>query len=208
MRRRGPSCGCFGCGGSFLLTLAVLAALTWFFLLKPARDFVAGWQMPPAQTQTQPGPAPSANANAPVTRDDVERFVRVRRDVRAALGDSFASAQQLLNDLNNGQNPNVLQVLTVLRETSQSVGKARSAQSAGLTREGMSRERYAAVRSAVNRALGLPSIDLGKVAEALQKGQVPDLTTDVQTATPQEKALIAPFSNELKATAAAGLLGL
>lgn len=208
MRRRGPGCGCFGCGGTFLVTVLLLGALAWFFVIKPARAFLANWQTPPAQTQTQSPPSASGNVNAPVTRAEVERLVRVRRDVRRALGDSFTAAQQLLNDMNSGQNPNIMQILGVLNETGQSVGKARAAQLAGLTREGMSQARYAVVRNTVNRALGLPAFDLGKIATDLQQGQLPDLNRDVQLATPQDKALVKGFETELRATAAAGLLGM
>ena len=190
------------------MTVLVLGALAWFFVLKPARDFVAGWQAPPAQTQTQTAPAPTANVNAPVTRADVERFVRVRRPVRTALGSSFAGLQQLMNDMNSGQNPTIMQVLNVLKQTGQSVGQARAAQLAALQSEGLSQERYAVIRATVNRALGLPNVDFGQAAQAIQNGQLPDLNRDVQTATPGEKALVKGFENELKATAAAGLLGL
>lgn len=208
MKRRGPGCGCFGCGGTALITVLVLGALAWFFVVKPAREFVANWQSPQTQAQTQATPAPTGNVNQPVTRADVERFVRVRREVRKALGNSFTGLQQLMNDMNSGQNPNLMQVLDVLKQTGQSVGQARAAQAAALTSEGMSLERYAVIRSTVNRALGLPNVDFGKVAQSIQNGQLPDLNRDVQQATPAEKALVKGFENELKATAAAGLLGL
>lgn len=213
-RRSGPGCGCLGCGGSSLLVLALLGALAWFFVIKPARDFIAGWQTPQTQTQTQTGqnpaqtPAPTGNENAALTRADVEKFVRVRRKVSAALGGSFTDLQQVWVDIQNGQNPNIMQVVAVLQKASGSIGAARTAQASALTAENMSLERYATVRSGVNRALGLPNIDFAKVADSLQKGQLPDLNTTVQAATEQETQLVAPFKNELMKTAAAGLLGL
>ncbi len=206
MRRRGLGCGCFGCGGSSLLVLALLGALAWFFVLRPARDFVAGLNPAPAQTQTLP--APTANVNAPLTKADVQQFVRVRRKVGAAMGSSFTSLQGLLTDLNSGQSPDIMRVLGVLRETAGSVGAARQAQFGALQAEKMSLERYGVVRAAVNRALGMPNIDLGKMAGALQQGKLPDLSRDIQTASPQEKALVKPFEGELRKTAAVGLLGL
>lgn len=208
-QRRGPGCGCgcFGCGGTSLLVLVLLGLAAWFFVIKPVREFTAGWQTPQTQTQTQT-PAPTGNVNAAVTQADVQKFVRIRRDVRTALGNSFTTLQQLLNDMNNGKNPNIMQVLNVLKDTASSVGQARTAQAAGLNREKMSLERYAVVRSTVNRALGLPNVDFGKVAQAIQNGKLPDLNQDIQTATPQEQALVKNFENELRVTAAAGLLGL
>ncbi|WP_412026603.1 hypothetical protein [Deinococcus yunweiensis] len=215
-QRRGLGCGCLGCGGS-LLVLVVLAAVAWFAVIRPAQQFLAGWTVPQTQTTgTQtPGaqngtttPAPTGNAAAPLTQADVQKFVRVRRDVRTALGSSFTGAQQVFTEIQAGQTPNIVQVLNVLREVGGSIGAARTAQSAALAREGMSAERYAAVRSGVNRGLGLPDIDFAQAAAALQRGQVPDLNGTVQSATAQETALVAPFRQELTTTAAAGLLGL
>lgn len=218
-QNRGLGCGCLGCGGGTLVVLALLGALAWFVVIKPARDFIAGWQPPQTQTQPQtPGQAPTpgqpapppatGSAQAALTDADVRKFVRVRRDVRTALGSSFTGLQQVWTDVQGGQTPNILQVMNVLRQAGSSVGAARSAQSAALAREGMSLERYAAVRAGVNRALGVPNIDFAQAAQALQRGQLPDLNATVQSASPRETALIAPFRSELTATAAAGLLGL
>ncbi|CAM3252870.1 hypothetical protein DEDE109153_07430 [Deinococcus deserti] len=224
--------------------LALLGALAWFAVIRPAQDFLSGWRAPQTQTQTgqnpsgqesdggvvmpqlpgnggnnngaasdsagknQDAPAATGNMNAPVTRAEVQKFVRVRRDVRQALGTSFTGLQDVWTDIQGGQSPNLLQVVGVLRNAGSSVGAARNAHTAALQRENLSPERYAAIRSAVNRALGLPNVDFARAAESLQRGQLPDLNGTVQTATAQEKALVAPFRQELLTTSAAGLLGL
>lgn len=212
--RRGPGCGCLGCGGGGVLVLALLGALAWFVVIKPVREFVAGWNPPQTQTQSQAqnqtptqNQTPAANA-APLTRDDVRRFVRIRRDVRLALGDSFTELQNVWAGVQAGQTPGVLTVVNVLRQAGGSVGRARAAQSAALARENMTAGRYAEVRAAVNRALGVPNVDLAQAAQALQNGQLPDLDSTVQTASAREKELVAPFREELEVTAAVGLLGL
>ncbi|PNY81973.1 hypothetical protein [Deinococcus koreensis] len=212
-QNRGLGCGCLGCGGGTLVVLALLGALAWFVVIKPARDFIAGWQPPQTQTQTPgrpqtPGQPSTGSAQTALTRSEIEKFVRVRRDVRTALGSSFTGLQQVWTDVQGGQTPNILQALNVLRQAGGSIGAARTAQSAALTREGLSPERYAAIRAGVNRALGLPNVDFARAAESLQRGQLPDLSSTVQSASAQESALIAPFRSELTATAAAGLLGL
>lgn len=220
MRRRGVGFGCLGCGGGTLLVLVLLGAAAWFLVIQPARSFLASWQGTPAQTQSQnqPGtsvtPPPSSgtattvNTAAPLTKADVQKFVRIRRDVRGALGSSFTGLQTVWTDVQNGGAPNILQVVNILREVGGSVGAARTAQNAALAREGMSAERYAAVRNDVNRALGVPSIDFAQAASALQQGRLPDLNTTVQAANPQAQALVDPFKAELLTTAAVGLLGL
>lgn len=216
--RRGPGCGCLGCGGS-LLVLALLGALAWFVVIQPARSFLANWQTPGATTQgqqtTPPTGLPDATDTgtagaqaAPLTRAEVQQFVQVRRQVSAAMGSSFTGVQQVWTDIQNGQNPNLFQVMTVLRDAGSSVGAARQAQAAALAAEGMTPERYAQVRAGVNRALGVPNIDFAQAAQSLQSGQLPDLNRDVQTGTAQERALVQPFQKELTDTAALGLLGL
>lgn len=210
MNRRGCGFGCFGCGGTALLGLLVLALLAWNVVVKPARDFLAGYGTP-AQTQTQSRTQTSpagGDLQAALNRADLEKFVRIRRQVRPALGTSFSDLQDLLADLQAGEQPNLLRIGTVLRQTAGNVGAARTVLDRELAAQGMSRERYAAVRAAVNRVLGVPSLDLSQVATAVRGGQLPDLRTSVQTATPQEKALVAPFERELRASAAAGLLGM
>lgn len=193
--------------------LVLVGVLAWQFVIQPARSFLAGWQAP-AQTQAQTGgaagsaPAPSGAVAAPVTRSDIEKFVRVRRDVRTALGTNFSDLNRLWQDIQNGQTPTLLQVVNTLRQTAGSVQAARAAQVQALQTENLSAERYAVIRSAVNRALGVPSFDFAQAANALQNGQIPDLNRDVQTATAQERQLVAPFQRELTATAAVGLLGL
>ncbi|MFC6750323.1 hypothetical protein [Deinococcus aquaticus] len=222
--RRGPGCGCLGCGGG-LLVLALLGALAWFLVIQPARSFLANWQTPGATSQgqqtstqtqspqgqtggTQTDSASAGTQAAPFTRAEVQQFVRVRRTVSAAMGSSFTGVQQVWTDIQNGQNPNLFQVMTVLRDAGSSVGAARQAQAAALTAEGMTPERYAQVRAGVNRALGVPNIDFAQAAQSLQSGQLPDLNRDVQTGTAQERALVQPFQKELTDTAALGLLGL
>lgn len=233
MRRSGPGCGCLGCGGGGLLVLALLGALAWFVVIQPARSFLESVRGPgQTQSQTQPGgadsgvvvpqlpgggtattppndtPAPTGDVTAPLSRADVQRFVRVRRDVRNALGESFTGLQSVWTEIQQGQTPNVITVFNVIRNAGTSIGRAREAQAAALAREGLSAERYAQVRSAVNRALGVPNIDFSRAAESLGQGRLPDLNTTVQAATPEERALIEPYRAELTQTAAIGLLGL
>ncbi|BDP40868.1 hypothetical protein DAETH_08370 [Deinococcus aetherius] len=220
-----------GCGGGTLIVLAVLGALAWFLVIQPVRGFLASWQTPTTvQTQTQtpqgggtgvqvpslpggdtgPGttPAPGGNVGSPVTQADVGRFARVRQDVSAALGGSFTNLQNVWTDIQNGQTPNILTIVGVLRDAGTSIGRARQAQATALAREGLSAERYATIRSTVNRALGLPNVDFARAAEAIQAGRLPDLNTAVQTATPQERQLVEPYRQGLTQTAALGLLGL
>lgn len=201
--RRG--CGC-GCGGFVVLLLAVLAA-GYFLVYRPVVTFVDGFRTPPIQSAQIP--AASGNIRAAPSKAEIEKFVRIRRTERAALGSNFGSIQNIFQHLQNGQTPSFWQVTGVLRDVGSSVGAVRAAQTAGLVGEKLSRERYNVLRDNVNRALGLPDVDFGTIAGDLKNGKLPDLNTAVKLeADPKTAALIEPFKKELTATAALGLLGL
>ncbi|TSA83029.1 hypothetical protein FNU79_12990 [Deinococcus detaillensis] len=200
--RRG--CGC-GCGGSLVLLIALVAA-GYFLVYRPVAVFVDGLRAPPGQSAGVP--AASGNIRAVPSKADIEKFVRIRRAERQALGSNFASVQTIFQQVQNGQTPSFWQVTGVLRDVGSSVGAVRAAQTAGLASEKLSRERYNVLRDDVNRALGLPDIDFGKIATELKNGKLPDLNTTVKLeANPKTAALIQPFKSELTATAALGLLG-
>jgi len=203
MRRSG--CGCGGCLGSLLLGVLVVAGLAYFLVYRPVQAFLTGFGTPAPAQQTQ---AQQAETQAALTRADVQRFVRVRRSVRTAMGDSFSGVEKVFRDIQLGQSPNALTVLGVLRDATGSVGVARSAQAGALAREGMTLNRYAYVRAEVNRALGVPDIDFQKVASAVRSGQVPDLNTSVRPPDARSAPLVQPFRSELEVTAPLGLLGL
>ncbi len=206
--RIGIGCGAVGCGG-LLFTVIVLAALSWFFVLKPAREFITNWQTSPAKTSSQPLPhSTSQQLSAPLTKAEVEKFVRIRRKVKASMGNTFTDLEQVWANIQNGTNPNVLQVVDIVRKAGSSISTARAAQITGLQQEKMSAERYAIVRTNVNRVLGMPNLDFAKAAEAIQKGQFPDLSQTVQPASALQQKLIDPYKQELNTTVAAGLLGL
>ena len=208
-------CGCGGCLGSVLVTLLVVGALGYFVVYRPIQSFLAGFGAPAqtqAQTQTQTQTANGQTVPAPLqaalTSGDVQRFVRVRRSVRTAMGSSFTGVERVFTDIRNGQAPNVMTVLGVLRDAGGSVGQARTAQQAALEREGMNASRYVYVRGEVNKALGLPDVNFQQAAQSISQGKLPDLNTTVRPPDARNTALVSPFKSELTVTAPLGLLGL
>ena len=202
-------CGCGGCLGSMLVTLLVVGALGYFLVYRPIQSFLAGFGAPAqTQTQTSNGQTVPAPVQAALSSGDVQRFVRVRRSVRTAMGSSFSGVERVFTDIRNGQAPNVMTVLGVLRDAGGSVGQARSAQQAALEREGMNASRYVYVRAEVNKALGLPDVNFQQAAQSISQGKLPDLNTTVRPPDARNTALVAPFRSELTVTAPLGLLGL
>ncbi|GGR00542.1 hypothetical protein GCM10008957_11720 [Deinococcus ruber] len=190
-----------------LLTVVVVLALGYFFVFRPIQSLLAGSGQP-APTQTQSGQQSAATPQKAVTLADVQRFVRVRRAVKTAMGSSFTGVTRVFDGIQKGDTPNLATVLGVLRDAAGSVGTARSAQQKALLAQGMNQPRYNYVRNEINKALGVPDIDFQKAAQSLQAGKLPDLNTTVLPANETTKKLIAPFQNELTETAPLGLLGL
>ncbi len=211
-------CGCGGCLGSSLLVLLIVVGLGYFFVYRPVAGFLAGFGAPEqtqsetqARSETQTPATPGGKLPTPqaaLTTGDVQHFVKVRRSVRKAMGSSFTGVEKVFQGIQNGQSPNVMTVLGVLRDAAGSVGAARSAQQAALEREGMNTLRYSYVRGEVNRALGVPDINFQKVAQAVSQGHLPNLDTTVRAPDERTTGLVAPFRKELTVTAPLGLLGL
>lgn len=162
-----------------------------------------------AQSAGANTPDKASKSQAPLTQAELSKFLAVRQAEKDALGDSFSSLQTLWQGVKDGNNPSFLQVTGALRELGGSVGDAKAAQKTALTQQNISRERFDAVRSQVNRALGVPSIEFDKLFSQLRSGDLSNLGGSVNTETdPQTKALIEPKRTELLKTAALGLLGL
>lgn len=211
-------CSALGCFGSIALTLIALG-VGWFGFVQPAIGNLTG-QLDTALnggptggvSAPQPRAGSAEDLQAPLTRAEVEKFVRIRREVRVSMGTAFPQLQQIYADIQAGEPLNAWTAVQAVRALGTSVADARAALERGLVDENLSRERYAFVRQKVNLALGLPQVDfagvLGELARSQGTGSLPDLGGKVTVATPEEKAMVERFSRELRVTAPLGVLGL
>lgn len=205
----------YGCLGGFVAVLLALGLGGYFFVYRPVQNALDGFRSFTAPL-TPGGHAPGGRGELPpASRADVRlsaaqvrQFVRVRRAVRDAVGQDFTGLQNVYQGFANGNPPGTLQILGALRGAGGFLGRARGAQQQALAREGMSGDEYADVRAQVNRALGVPELDLRAAARNLQGGRLPDWNQVVPPPNERNAKLIGPFLNELRATAALGLLGL
>lgn len=199
----------FGCLSATLVILVLVGVLGYFFVWVPIQTFLANFQVPNITIgQQQPGTPQAARSAVRLSREQVEDFVRVRRSVGDAVGQDLGQFQNLYQDFVSGQAPGALEVWNVIRSAGGVIGQARTAQEAALRRENMTQAQYANVRTEVNRVLGLPEVDLGTAAQSLQNLQLPNWNQVVVPPLPDNKRLIDPYVNELRPTAALGLLGL
>jgi len=198
----------FGCLGAAVLVLVLLVLGGYFLVVRPIQSFLQGFQAPFAQNGQQNRQPPAPRADVRLTREQVQDFVRVRRDIRAAVGQDFAQYENLYRDFVAGQPPTTLELVALLRNSGAVITRARTAQQAALTREGLTTGEYANVRREVNRTLGVPEIDLQTAARSIQSFQLPNFDQVVPPPNPANRRLIEPFLNELRPTAPLGVLGL
>lgn len=188
-------------------------------MLKFSRLFIISMLLGSGVTAAQPSvgstlaqqnsKASSNKLQTPITKNELQRFMAVRKDEKMAFGESFSSLQNLWVDIRDGNPPSFLQVTGALRDIGGSLGDAKAAQKAGLLRENLSCERYNDVRSQINRALGVPGIEVDKLFSQLKSGDLSNLGSTVDTESdPKTKALIEPYRTQLLETAALGLVGL
>lgn len=211
---RRVGCGVLGCFGSLALTLIALG-VGWFGFVLPTVQSLTGT----LETNISGGPAaprPRAagadDLSAPLTRAELEKFVRIRRSVRGSMGETWPKLEQIYSDIQGGEPVNAWTALQAVRALGESVADARAQLERGLVDENLSRERYAFIREKVNLALGLPRVDLAGVLTELthsqQTGSLPDLSSKVTLATPEERKRVEYFAKELRVTAPLGVLGL
>ena len=112
-----------------------------------------------------------------LTEAQMQRFVRVQDDVRAALGQRMKDFEEkykhLKSDTQNGQQPSLSEVMTGLRDLAGVFVDARRYQVAALNKEGFSQSEYSWVRTRVFEAAGIEvanMIDLGKLERAVREG--------------------------------------
>ncbi|AFZ68323.1 hypothetical protein Deipe_2860 [Deinococcus peraridilitoris DSM 19664] len=202
--------------------MALVLGLAGYFLVwRPAQAFLQNFNAFTVPFTGQPNQNASSNQNPPpqssvppardevrLTSAQVQQFVRVRRSVREALGQDFERLQNTYQEFAAGQPPGTLEILGVLRDAGGFIGRARRAQQDALTREELSEGQYATIRREVNGALGVPELDLGAAARALQSGQLPSFNQVVRPPNARNASVLQPYLPELRSTAALGLIGL
>ena len=211
----------FGCLGGFVAVLLVLGLAGYFLVWRPAQDFLRNFDAytapfrqdgPAGQNGSAPrdgsGAPPAPRADVQLTAEQVRDFVRVRRVVRTAVGGDLGRFERVFADLQNGNTPNVLELMNTLRDAGGVIARAREAQQAALRRENMTPGAYENVRQEANRALGLPQVDLQAAARALGAGRLPDFRQVLPPPSAHNQRLLEPHLPALRETATLGFLGL
>jgi hypothetical protein len=190
--------------GSYLLYRAASP------MIQNAREYVNNLnQLDEIDRQIANKAAYTAPASNELTEAQVERFVRVQEQVRAALGQRFDELEKKYDYLKQNQNqqgrePTIAEAFTALGEMFNVLVQARRLQVDALNKEGFSREEYSWVRERVFQAAGFEvanQIDFRKLQEAIKSntGLENIETPDVPKVDVPEKnrALVKPHVEKL-----------
>ncbi|MBB6096916.1 hypothetical protein HNR42_000328 [Deinobacterium chartae] len=206
----------FGCLGFALVIVLLLALAGYFLVWRPVSAFLSDLRAPIATAPQAPGnaqPAYTPPSGGNLTRAQVQRFVRVQRSTREAIGGDFARLENVYNNLGQQQNPNPLEWVGALREVGGVIGKAREANARALQANRFSSSEYRWVRGKVYAALGVNAVgmDLERLARDLQgfnwTGGTPP-QVELPQASTRDRELIAPFRAELERNVPLALVGL
>jgi hypothetical protein len=195
---------------------AILFAVGGYFLYRAAspvvqnaRDYFDRFsQLSELETQIANKTPFTAPQTGELTKDQVDRFARVQREVRRALGQRFdeidAKYNRLKAEADGSEQPSVGEAFGALGELAGVLIDARRAQVNALNQERFSSAEYSWVRTRVYEAAGVEAtsgFDFQKMAEAARKGtgidsiEVPK--TPIVNVPAKNRALVKPHLDQM-----------
>jgi hypothetical protein len=195
----------FGCLG-LLLVVGVLSVGAYFFLIRPAQsllhEFTQVFQLDAEVKNKAPYTPPASGRPSP---DQVQRFVRVAREVHQGLGARFTALEGRLERL--GQQVagraqlDYRAALDLFRDSGTLITEAKRLQVQALNRQGFSPQEYAWVRSQVYSALGygVPELNPQEILRQIGSGEFN--TKVALNRSPSSQAttrLVEPYRQELE----------
>ncbi len=190
------------------MLILVLGVALYFVVLRPIQGMLRAAQENPTNTRAYTPPA-----SRRLEKSQVQRFIRVQRYTRTALGSDYGKLNSTYQGATKeGFKP--LEMLSAFGSMGALISDARAAQAKGLNQEKMSLSEYDWVKTEVYKSLGVDytGIDLGGLAERFNGSgilkffgssfRVPPLPNAINA------ALVRPFRQELSQTAPLALLGM
>ncbi len=188
----------------------------YYFLYRPARDYLAGLAEVSQVVELNDEVANQAPYTPPadnlLTEAQVTAFVAVQRKMVRDLGAALDELRTKYEAYGEGDRPGLGELLGAWRELKDLVLQAKRIQVEALNEAGLSVEEYRWVRARFYQALGAEffSLNLEKIAEAVQQ-QNPDLlqeTSPPDLAPEENRRLVEPYQDEAAEWLAYAWLGL
>jgi hypothetical protein len=195
----------FGCFG-LLLVAGALGVGAYFFLIRPAQallhEFTQVFRLDAEINNKTPYTPP---ASGQPTLDQVQRFVRVAREVHQGLGARFTALEGRLEQLSRqaaGQAQLDYRVaLDLFRDSGALITEAKRLQVQALNRHDFSPQEYAWVRSQVYSALGygVPALNPQEILRQIGSGDFnPRVSLQRSPSSQAAARLVEPYRQELE----------
>lgn len=195
--------GCLG----FLVLLLIggWAAYTW--IVRPAQALLSDFRQVISLDQ---GVRKQTDYIPPVSgqlaQAQVERFVKVQREVKGRLGERWSGLEARFNQLTRSQvgssSLDYRRALDLFRDSGSLMVDAKRIQVAALNAQGFSAGEYAWVRGQVYAALGLgtPKLNPAEILRQINSRNFnPQVVLQQPQAPPANVRLVQPFKGELEA---------
>jgi hypothetical protein len=211
------------CLGLFLLIGAAAITAGYFFVYKPAKQYIATFTqlqvLPKLEAEVKNQSGYVAPASGELTTAQVRRFLAAQQAIRTHLGQRVeqigAKYQWLEKSGDSSQRPPVSELVGALKEMAGLIVEAKRAQVEALNQQRFSLGEYEWTRARVYEASGIP-LDLtfqaaireaaaGKVPAFEKMGQ-PE--TAAGTVPDANRALVAPHKQQLTDSAGLAFFGL
>lgn len=188
-----------GIGVAVLLFVVGLGTLAYFFLVRPAQNFVQEFGKALELEARLPNTPYMPPASGQISATQVERLAAVQQTVIQGLGNTYTTLQerfgQLANQVAGQTNLDYRTVLDLFGQSTNLLVQAKELQVEAALTAGFSQEEYQWVRQQVYSALGLgiPQINPQEVLEQIRQGnfetvvpllQVPSLPINAEQAAP------------------------
>jgi uncharacterized Zn finger protein len=205
-----------GCLVGFLVVAIIVGVVLYFYVIRPGMEYLAGVQemaqVAELDKNIENQDLYTPPADELLTRDQVDRFLRVQSHMETTLGTRGEELKQKYDRFSNGQEPNFAEILQMLKDLGSLIREAKEIQVEGLNQEDFSIEEYRWVRNQIYSALGanITNLNLEKIVEAVQN-QDPDILTEKPeiTSIPEaNRALVESHKEKLMKSLAFVWLGL
>ena len=209
-----------GCGVIILL-FGVAGAVASYYLYRQIGGAVAQLsefaQVPDIERGVTNRRAFTPPASGALTREQVERLVRVQGRIREHLGTSITAMESRYKTLLDREQATVRdlpQLIGVYRDLAGTWMEAKRRQVEALNETGFSLEEYRWVREQAYAALGVPfvDVDVSRLIEGINSGQSPEEPArpeDEESRTsPENEGLVGAFRRQLEENVALAALGL
>jgi len=172
-----------GCLAGLIIVAVAAGIVLYFYVIRPAGEYISGIkeisQVAELDQDIRNREAFSPPEDGLLTREQVERFIRVHQHIETSLGGRGDQLKSKYESLSQGGDPGLGEILEMLKDLGGMIREAKQYQVEAINQENFSKEEYQWVKKQVLQALGSNtlSLNLGRIAEAIQS-QNPDILTE------------------------------